>query len=274
MNKRNIFAIVVTMFLFTACGGGPDLPDMPDMDDFASDLNKQLTDAGLDPVDIDKMTEEAMKDMADDEDKGEAVKISSEKKTVEARKITAGKLWPEVKAFAEANYPGALLVAYNNYGQNLNNGYLIASPGVTTGESSYWVYLFALNQAAIEDGVLKGKSEAFGVKFESGKLVFVPVEIYPEDIDGDQVFGDEWFGTDTDTLFTNAFDAVQKEYADDRILHITYDCAPTFPTDFANGNGQCEIVFYNTRNTGYAVDVYASNGEVQGLEAVTFQDLF
>jgi len=273
MSKKNVLALVLTPFIFVACGGGPDIPDMPDMNDFEADLNKKLTDAGLDPVDVDQMTEDALEDM-NDEDTGKPVKISSEKKSVEARKITAGKLWPEVKAFAEENYPGAILVAYNNYGPKTSNPYLIGSPAVKTGESEYWIYIFALNQAAIDDGALKEKSEAFGVKYESGKLAFVPVTFYPEDIDGDQAFGDEWFGVDSDVLFANAFAAVQEEYQDDRIQHITYDCLPTFPTTFANCNGECEVMFYNARNTGYAVSIYASNGEVQNVAPVTFEELF
>ncbi len=269
---KKLFVLIFTPFMLTACGVGPDLPDMPDMDNFESDLNKKLTDAGLDPVDIDKMTEDALKDI-NEEDTAKALKISSETKSVAADAVTAGKLWPEVKAFAEANYPGSLLVGYNNYGPKLSNGYIIPYEKVKSGESKYWIYLFAVNQAAVDDGALKEKSEAFGVKFEGGKLAFVSVEIYPEDIDGDQVFGDEWFGVDTDLMFTKAVEAIKKEYADDRLVHITYDCTPTFPTTFADGSGECEVIFYNTQRTGYAVDFNASNGEVEGVEALTFQEL-
>ena len=255
------------MVLFiVGCGA----PNVPSQEDIEAQVNKELEKAGIDPVDV----EEIADNTDDSKSAGEAIELSGDTEDVGEEVVTAGSIWPKVQAFAQEQHKGAVLIGFNNHGTTFSNKYLISKDKYTDGKSNFWVYFFAKDQAAINDEVIDEVSEAFGVVFSEGELSYAAVEIYPEEISAKEITDAKWFGADTDVMVKRAKDAIAKDYDVTSFITIDFDCIPTWPITFATGQGECDMTFYDTENTGFSVIVTPTTGQVNSVESVKFEELF
>lgn len=242
-----------------------EIPGLPSQDDIQSQVAKDLAAQGI-----------AMPDLNADsgpENVEKALVLRADVKDTGLVDPTAKELWPQVKEYAAAVFPGATLIGFNNFGPMLDDNYTIPGREFANGHSNYWVYIFVHEAADVADSKVDERGEAFGVEFSGGKLKLVQVEINQEEVNTGDLFGDGIMATDTSVLVENAVKAVKKEFGVDKFVHASFACRPMWPATFASGNGDCRVTLYESQETGFRVDVFNKSGEVQKVSPVEFKSI-
>lgn len=272
---KKIILFLASLMLFTACGAGvPDisdqLADIPTEDEILAQVNKNLTDAGLEAFDLDEYeSSQPVKDEA-----GPDIKISKEKKEIGVTFDTVAVVWPEVKAFVQSEYPGAVLIGYNNNSVSDRNTYLYKLSPVLDGKSKQWYYFFVKDQGALADGFVDNKSELFVAVFDEGKLSFDNGDLFSEEFGENQLVGEGLFANDSSAIFEAAQAALVAEFGTlSTIKDIDIDCEPVWPIDFADGKGRCDLTFYRSKNVGYNVDISITDLSISTVEEITFTSI-
>lgn len=258
---------LVSLVLLAGCGSAEDLamqiPGLPNQDDIQDQVAKDLAAQGI-----------AMPDLTQDTgpvSAGKALVLRAEAKDTGLVDPTVKELWPQVKEYAVAAFPGATLIGFNNFGPTVDDNYTIPGREFANGHSNYWVYIFVHEAADTADSQVDDKSEAFGVEFKSGKLSLVSVEISRGEVNTKDLFGDGLVATDSSVLVQNAAAAVKKEFGVDKFVHASFACSPMWPATFASGNGDCRVTLYESQQTGFRVDVYNNSGVAQKVDQVDFK---
>lgn len=267
---KKFLLLSVSAVLLTACGG-PDIPEIPDMenmpsaDEMMADINSQI-EADLAAAGIDVDMEEVMEDNEKEEQLDEMPELVADTvMKLDMDEGTASELWSEVKKFAEADYPGATLVAYNSFDAEGTQDLFLPESTFVDGKSAIWYFFFAIDGALDDEEVYN--SEVVAVEFKDGELSFTPGDYGVfTDAGGDQLFGDDLVSM-TAKLANVASEKIEMEaMSETPVVHYDFECRPV-QTPFADGNGFCTVYAFEEGEAAvYEIGITPVNGEVYSFE--------
>lgn len=175
---------------------------------------------------------------------------------------TAASVYPEALAFAQTQHPDAVLVGFNNHAPSFDRYNLMPEEKDTSGNLSYWSFIFVDEPSAFEDGEVNSE-EAFAVEFVPGQLLYAGyVETRDRGLDENSVTGDALIDEDTDAIFNKMVAAITElEGLEPTIQHIDFNMTPTMG----------EITVFLSETEGYdAIYDYAANDFIAEPRYVNF----